>query len=88
MAVFGSPYMTQETIDEYISGMNLKLFSSILSNMVSHATPVYVPVKAYSQQYVTVSQSDSAFFGIVLSGVLPGLTMLAGLAIWFIRRRR
>ena len=88
LVVFGSPYMTQETIDEYISGMNLKLFSAILSNMVSHATPVYVPVRPYAAQYVTVSQADSAFFGIILSGVLPGLVMVAGLVIWILRRRR
>ena len=88
MAVFASPYMTQETMNDAISGMNQKLFIQILGEMVSHKNPISIPTKAYTPRYVAVSESDSRFFGTILAGVLPGLTLVAGLFIWGIRRRR
>ena len=86
--VFGSPLMTQDSIDEYISGMNLKLFAEIISHMVSHPVRISVPAKSYILRYVTVSEADARFFGVILSGVLPGLVLIAGLAVVIVRRRR
>ncbi len=88
LTVFGSPYMTQDAIDEYISGMNRKLFSQIMSQMVSRPTLISVPVKQYSQEYVVVPESDATFFGVILSGVVPGVLLLVGVVVWALRRRR
>ena len=88
LSVFASPYMTQETMNDAISGMNQKLFIQILGEMVSHKNPISIPTKNYTPRYVTVSESDSRFFGTILIGILPGLTLIAGLVIWVIRRRR
>jgi ABC-2 type transport system permease protein len=88
LSVFASPYMTQETTNDAISGMNQKLFIQILGEMVSHKTPISIPTKAYTPRFVTVSESDSRFFGTILAGIIPGLTLIAGLVIWVVRRRR
>ncbi len=88
LTVFGSPYMTQDAIDEYISGMNRKMFVSIMSHMVSRPALTSVPVKSYSVQYVAVPLSDATFFGVVLSGVIPGVLLITGLLVWVLRRRR
>ena len=88
LAVFGSPYMTQDAIDEYISGMNRKLFIELMGHMVTRPALIYVPTKTYSVQYVVVSNSDALFFGIILSGVIPGVLLVIGVTIWILRRRR
>ena len=88
LTVFGSPYMTQDAIDGYISGMNRKLFIRIMSHMVTRPALVSVPVKTYSTDYVVVPMSDATFFGVVLAGVIPGILLLTGVVIWVVRRRR
>lgn len=88
LAVFGSPYMTQDAIDDYISGMNKKLFSTIMSQMISRPQLISIPVKQYSQEYVVVPESDATFFGVILSGVVPGVLLLVGVVVWALRRRR
>ena len=88
LTVFGSPYMTQDAIDGYISGMNRKLFISIMGHMISRPALTSVPTKSYSYDYVTVSMSDATFFGVILAGVLPGILLVVGLAVWVLRRRR
>lgn len=88
LTVFGSPYMTMDAIDSYISGMNRKLFISIMDHMVTRPALIYVPAKTYSVQYVVVPNSDALFFGVILSGVIPGVLLITGIAIWALRRRR
>ena len=88
IVVFGSPFMTQDSIDTYISGVNRKLFAEIFSKLVNHPVRIAVEPKSYAYQYVTVSLADARFFGIILSGVLPGLVLLAGLILLILRRRR
>ena len=88
LTVFGSPYMTMDAIDSYISGMNRKLFISIMDHMVTRPALIYVPIKTYSVQYVVVPNSDALFFGVILSGVIPGVLLIAGVVIWILRRRR
>ena len=88
IVVFGSPLITQDAIDEYISGMNLKLFAEIFSHMVSHPVRISVPAKSYVLRYVTVSEADARFFGVILSGVIPGLVLIAGIVTALVRRRR
>ncbi len=88
LAVFGSPYMTQDAIDEYISGMNRKLFIELMGHMVTRPALIYVPPKTYSVQYVVVPNSDALFFGVILSGVIPGILLIVGIVIWALRRRR
>jgi len=88
ITVFGSPFMTQDSIDEYISGMNLKLFAEIFSHMVSHPVRISVPAKRYVLRYVTVSEADARFFGVILSGVIPGLVLIAGIVTVLVRRRK
>ena len=88
LAVFGSPYMTQDAIDGYISGMNRKLFIKLMSHMVSRPALTSVPTKTYSVEYVTVPMSDATFFGVILSGVIPGILLIVGVAVWALRRRR
>ena len=88
IVVFGSAFMTQDAIDTYISGMNRKLFAKILSSLVSHLSPVSIPAKSYLPQYVTVSRADSAFFGVILAGILPGALLITGVMIRIIRGRR
>ena len=88
LAVFGSPYMTQDAMDGYISGMNRKLFIKLMSHMVSRPALTSVPVKTYTIEYVAVPASDATFFGVILSGVLPGILLMVGLGVWFLRRSR
>ena len=88
IVVFGSPFMTQDSIDAYISGVNRKLFADIFSKLVNHPVRIAVPPKSYAYQYVTVSLADARFFGIILSGVLPGLILIAGAILVLVRRRR
>ena len=88
LAVFGSPYMTQDAMDGYISGMNRKLFIKLMSHMVSRPALTSVPVKTYTFEYVAVPASDATFFGVILSGVLPGILLMVGLGVWFLRRSR
>ncbi|MCR4838085.1 MAG: Gldg family protein [Eubacterium sp.] len=88
LTVFGSPYMTQDAVDQYVSGMNRKLFINIMDHMVTRPALIYVPAKSYSVQYVTVPNSDALFFGVILSGVIPGILLMVGVSVWFLRRRR
>ena len=88
LTVFGSPYMTQDAVDQYVSGMNRKLFINIMDHMVTRPALIYVPTKTYKVQYVVVPHSDALFFGVILSGVIPGILLLTGVSVWILRRRR
>ena len=56
--------------------------------MVSRPALTSVPVKTYTFEYVAVPASDATFFGVILSGVLPGILLMVGLGVWFLRRSR
>ncbi len=71
-----------------VSGANLSVFTSTISNFVEHENSVSVPVKNYTVSSVVIAQSQAVILGVITSFVLPIGCLLIGFIIWFRRRRR
>ena len=49
---------------------------------------VSVPAKSLSSEQLTVTESGSRLFGILISVVVPVIILLAGIVVWVRRRKR
>lgn len=88
LLVFGSVYSLSDTIDEYVQGSNTKIVNNALSEYIdTDVTTVSVPAKSLSGTTLTVTESGTRLFGILLAVVAPIIILAAGIIVW-VRRRK
>lgn len=86
--VVGGESLFTVLADEMAPGNNVKLFSSMISALADHESPVAVPVKSLAMANL-VFKAQTAYIAVILCViVLPLATLLTGLIIWLRRRRR
>ena len=86
--VFGTPLLTDDSIDNAVSGANTKLFGNMISVLVDHEETVSIPVKPIEQQYVTVSNLYSVIIGLLTIFVVPLILIVLGIFIWIRRKKK
>ncbi|MBR6402796.1 MAG: Gldg family protein [Eubacterium sp.] len=86
--IFGTPLVTDDNVDNAVSGYNVKLFGNMISNLVDHETTVSIPVKSIEPQYVTVPSSYMIIIGVLFIFVIPLILIVLGIFIWVRRKKK
>ena len=89
LLVFGSVYSLSDTMDNSVSQSNTQIVNNALKDYIdTEVETVSVPAKSLSSEQLTVTESGSRLFGILISVVVPVIILLAGIVVWVRRRKR
>ena len=87
LIVFGSEGLFTESSDMMVAGANLKLFTNCLSSLVEHETTVAIAVKSYELSYLSVTEAQKIFLGMLTTIVIPIVILVSGIVVWVKRRK-
>lgn len=88
LLVFGSVYSLADSIDEYVQGSNTQIVNNALKEFIdTDVETVSVPAKSLQSTQLTVTESGTRVFGILIAIVLPVIVLVWGIVVW-IRRRK
>lgn len=88
LLVFGSVYSLADSIDEYVQGSNTQIVNNALKEFIdTDVETVSVPAKSLQSTQLTVTESGTRVFGVLISIVLPVIVLAWGIVVW-IRRRK
>ena len=88
IVAFGCEYLLDDEFDARVSGANVKLFTSAISNLVDHESSVSIPSKSYEYGTIMVNRSMVVFGGLVVTLLIPLAILVIGIVIWAKRRKR
>ena len=88
IAAFGCEYLLDDEFDSKVSGANVKLFTSAISNLVDHESSVSIPAKSYQYGTIMVNRSMVVFGGLVVTLLIPLTILIIGIVIWAKRRKK
>lgn len=86
---FSTANLMDSQVNMMVSGGNEKLVMSAINSMNTSDgnTAVSIPAKSLEISYLTLSAYDSSFWTICTIGLIPGVFLVIGFAIWFKRRK-
>ena len=88
LLVFGSVYSLADTVDNMVQSSNTQIVNNALKEYVkTDVETISVPAKSMTPATLTVTESGTRLFGILIAIVVPIIVLLAGIAVW-VRRRR
>ena len=88
LLVFGSVYSLADSIDEYVQGSNTQIVNNALKEFIdTDVETVSVPAKSLQSTQLTVTESGTRVFGVLIAIVLPVIVLAWGIVVW-IRRRK
>lgn len=90
VTVFGTPYVVDDTYDNAVSGNNADMFKDVISKMagdVELSTSI-IPEKDYNLSNITINTMAAIWTGISIMIILPIILLIAGIAIWAVRRKK
>lgn len=86
--VFGSVYSLSDTMDTLVQGANTQIVNNALKEYIdTDVTTISVPAKSLTSDTLTVTESGTRLFGILLAVVAPVIVLAAGIIVW-VRRRK
>ncbi len=87
--VFGSAYALSDTMDSIVSQSNTQIVNNALDSYIDTSIQtVSIPAKSLTPSTLTVTESGSRWFGILIAIVLPIAVLVAGIAVWASRRKK
>lgn len=87
--VFASVYSLSDSMDNSVSNSNTQVVNNALKDYIdTEVETVSVPAKSLSSETLTVTDSGTRMFGILISVVVPVLVLAAGIGVWVKRRKR
>ena len=72
-------------MDNSVSQSNTQIVNNALKDYIDTEVE---PAKSLSSEQLTVTESGSRLFGILISVVVPVIILLAGIVVWVRRRKR
>ena len=88
LLVFGSVYSLADTVDNMVQSSNTQIVNNALKEYIkTDVETISVPAKSMTPTTLTVTESGTRLFGILIAIVVPIIVLLAGIAVW-VRRRR
>jgi len=75
-------------IDRTVSGANSNLFLNVLNWMGGQEESISIRAKSLDAEGLTVTQNASAFWSIMMIGVIPLGLVSIGVVVWIRRKRR
>jgi len=88
--VFSSEYFLYDNINDAVSGNNYELFMNGLAKLTGTDIVSVIPVKNYSTDYnqIIIDSTAVYVFSWIMVGIIPVALVIAGLAMWIIRRKK
>ncbi len=80
--------MLDSNIDNAVSGANSNLLLNALNWMGGQEEAISIRAKSLDATGLSVTQSESSFWSVVMIGVIPGALVALGIIIWARRKRR
>ncbi|MDO5378506.1 MAG: Gldg family protein [Clostridia bacterium] len=77
-----------DSVNAMVSGANSDLFMNSLDWMCDQAETISIRAKSLDEAGLTLTQAQSSFWSAVMIGIIPGVLLIAGLAIVVRRKRR
>lgn len=85
---FSTGSLLNDTMDGITSGGNYDLITSALGWLGGDSSTVSVEAKSLAYTPLVATASDVNLWGVILIGVIPVATLLAGIIVWVRRKRR
>ena len=87
ITIVGSSLVFTQDADSVVAGQNLALFKGIFSGTSAAESAVSIDAKQYTYSNLSVNQSVAIMSETLLVMVLPIVLIIAGIVIWYRRRR-
>ena len=84
---YSSTQMLEESLDSYVSGGNLSLLLNSINAVSDRVESVSITGKAMEYSYLTMTSAQVQRISIILIGVLPLASIIAGVVV-FVRRKK
>jgi len=88
LVLYTSPLVFTDSTNQYTMNNNLKLFTNAVSAFAGEGESISVPVKSYTEEYLTVSMGTAIVIGAVITLIIPIAMLIFGFMIWYKRRKR
>ena len=90
LVYFSSSSLVTDDLDQYVSGGNTEVLTSVLTNICDMEENVTfsIPAKSLSVDYLYYTNQTSNIFKIVIIGVIPAAFLVVGFGIWMKRRKQ
>lgn len=87
--VYSSEYLFSDDADQMVSGSNSQLFSGSVSAVTEASeSSISIPAKEFGDTSLTVSAGSAIMIGVIFIILIPAALVIAGVAIWLVRRRK
>ena len=88
--LYGSAYTFTESANEIVSGRNQRLFGQLITTICSGGedNSVVVPVKSFDAPSLTVTDYAIHMYGMLWGILLPLASIILGIVIFVVRRRK
>lgn len=88
MVVIGTESLFDADVNTAVSGTNYSLILNVLSRLSEHQTTTAIPVKSLTYEALNITTAKSILWRNVLMFLVPSILLVAGIVIWFRRRKR
>ena len=85
---FSSSYITEDQVNQMVSGGNIDLVIDSLNWMCDTEDSVSIPSKDLSVSYLTWTGHAAGSWSLILIAVLPGAILIFGVVVWLRRRKQ
>lgn len=86
--VYSSDMLFTEVSNRYTMDNNLTLFTNAMSTMAGKTESIFIPVKSYQAEVVTVPMASSVRLAVLFMGIIPAASLVIGIVIWVRRKKR
>ncbi|MBE5766590.1 MAG: hypothetical protein E7335_05455 [Clostridiales bacterium] len=83
-----SATFTNQEMDAVISGANSDFFLNSLNWMCEQEDAISIRSKSLDATTLTLTAQENSFWSIVMVGVIPAAFLVAGLIVWYRRKKR
>lgn len=88
LAIFSSPYLTNDSANMQVSGNNYQLVMKGLSWLCGLDSSIAIEAKSFSMEYLQISANHTNRWTIITVVVFPVVCLAVGFIVWIRRRRR
>lgn len=86
--LFASPNILTDAADMMVANANLTIFKNCVGEFIdSEESGVVIPVKAYTQEALTISTGTAMFIGLLIVFCIPFVLIVSGAVVWYQRRK-
>ena len=88
LVVTSCAYLFTEAADSMVSGGNLKLFSSIITDAVNLENNISIPYKTFDAEYLTLTTANIVLWRNITMFLVPFGLLIWGIVVWLRRRKK